>query len=231
MFVSRSRAWILSRNALWAIAVLPVLLVIVKGSALYDGIRHLLFVSPILAVLAASGWAAWLLERDRPWLRRSAAALLAAGLVHVLAVHVRFHPNQTAYFNELVGGPRGAFAKFDMDYWGNCMLEAVAWSAETARLSGRPIAISGGNPSHMVELNAERFPQLLYTSPQLRSHELTVHLNRGSAKAVRALANKADALYRVQTPDGAVLCVVEPGPAFERLRPHLSLPSKQSLSQ
>ena len=225
--VSRSRGWALSRDALWAVAVLPVLLVIINGSTLYDGIRHLLFIYPILVVLAASGWAAWLSERDRPWVRRSVAALLAAGLANVLAFDVRFHPNQTVYFNELVGGPRGAFAKFDMDYWGNCVLEGVAWSARTARLSGRPIAISG-NPWHLVQLNAERFPQLVFTPPNRGKHHLTVLLNRGSVKGVTELANQKDALYRVQTPDGAVLCVVLPGPAFAELQPHLSLPPAQS---
>jgi hypothetical protein len=224
VFVSRTRRWTLSRNALWAAAVFPVLLSIFIGSTLYDGVRHLLFIYPVLVVLAASGWTAWLSGRDRSWLRRSAAALLlAAGLVHTIASIVRFHPHQTVYFNELVGGPRGAFAKFDLDYWGNCFLDAIAWSAQTARLSGRPIVISGF-PPHLVADNVERFPQLLFTPPPERKHSLTVRLNRGLAKEVAALANDRRALYRVQTADGAVLCVVMPGPAFAELQPHLALP-------
>jgi hypothetical protein len=220
------RGWSRRTTALWAVAALPVLLVIVRDSTLYDGFRHLLFVYPILVVLAAAGWAAWLAERRHPWVRRSAAALLVAGLINVLAFDVRFHPNQTVYFNELVGGPRGAFAKFDMDYWGNCVLEAVAWSANTARLSGRAITISG-NPWHLVQLNAERFRELSFTPPH-RPHYLDVLLNRGSAAGVRRLANRQDALYRVQTPDGVVLCVVVPGPAFAELQPHLALPPSPS---
>jgi hypothetical protein len=167
------------------------------------------------------------LERNRPWLRRSAAALLAAGLVNVLTFDVRFHPHQTVYFNELVGGPRGAFAKFDLDYWGNCILEAVAWSAQTARVSGRPITISG-YPPHLVDFNAKRFPQLVFTPPVVQKHHLTVRLNRGLAKEVTELANDEDALYRVQTADGAVLCVVQPGPAFAELQPYVPLPPAQS---
>jgi len=223
LLASRERGWSLRTNALWAVAALPVLLVIVRDSTLYDGLRHLLFIYPILVVLAAAGWAAWLSERSRPWVRRSAAALLVAGLVNVLAFDVRFHPHQTVYFNELVGGPRGAFAKFDMDYWGNCVLEAVAWSANTARLSGRAVTISG-NPWHLVQLNAGRFHELAFTFPW-RPHYLDVRLNRGSAEGVRDLANREDALYRVQTPDGVVLCVVLPGPAFAELQPYLPRPS------
>ena len=220
---ARDRGWSLRTTTLWAIAAFPVLLVIVKDSTIYDGVRHLLFVYPILVVLAAAGWTGWLSERHHPWVRRSAAVLLVAGLVNVLVFDVRFHPNQTVYFNGLVGGPRGASARFDMDYWGNCVLEAVAWSAETARLSGRTLTISG-NPWHLVQLDAERFHEVSFAPPH-RPHHLSVHLNRGSAEAVSALANRQDALYRVQTPDGAVLCVVVPGPAFAEVRAHLAVPS------
>jgi hypothetical protein len=225
--VAGDRRWTLRTVALWAAAALPLFLVIVGDSILYDGVRHLLFIYPILVVLAASGWITCLLARNRLWLRRSAAALVAVGLVNIIAFHVRSHPNQAVYFNELVGGPRGAFAKFDMDYWGNCVLEAVAWSAELARVSGRPVAITG-YPPHLVDLDAKRFPQLVFTPSERGEHHLNVRLNRGSANSVTQLANREDALYRVRTPDGAVLCVVLPGPLFAELGPHALLAPAQS---
>lgn len=215
------------RTALCGAAALPVLLVILKGTTLYDGIRHLLFIYPTIVVLAASGWTAWLSQRKYRWLRGAAAVLLAAGLVEVIVFDVRFHPNQGVYFNQLVGGPRGAFAKYDMDYWGNCVFDAVAWSARMARLSGRPIAISG-TPAHLVQLDAERFPELYFTHPS-RGH-LNVQLSRGSVAGVTGLATRPDTLHRVQTADGAVLCVVVPGLAFEELQPFLSpAPPRSSL--
>lgn len=222
MLAVRDRTWSLRMRALWAIAVFPVFMVVFRDSTLYDGIRHLLFVYPILVAIAAAGWAAWLSEGTRLWVRGCAAALLAVGLVNVVAFDVRFHPNQTVYFNELVGGPRGAFGKFDMDYWGNCILEAVTWSADRARSSGRPITISG-NPWHLVQLDAERFHELAFAAPH-RPHQLAVLLNRGSAEGMRNLASRRDALYRVQTPDGSVLCIVVPGPAFAQLPPEFAAP-------
>lgn len=220
--ISGSRQWRGSLLALGTIAILPVALVIIRHSTLYDGVRHLLFIYPVLAVVAAAGWTAWLSRRDL-WVRRTAAALLAAGLVNVLSYDVRAHPNEAAYFNEIVGGPRGAFARYDMDYWGNCVLEAVAWSAKTAQLSGVPIAISG-EPSQIIQLDSERFHQLFFTSPYRGQHQLDIRLARGSAEGVSGLATRPDILHRVQTPDGAVLCVVVPGPAFAQLQPHLKLP-------
>jgi hypothetical protein len=227
MFAWRNGGWTKSKALLWVATLLPILLVIIKDSTLYDGIRHLLFIYPILVVLAASGWTAWLSNCSRPWQRRSVAVLLAAGIVNIIAFHVRSHPNQTVYFNELVGGPRGAFAKFDMDYWGNCMLEAVAWSAKMGELSGRQLTISG-DPWPLVQVDAQRFPQLIFTNPNRGTHHLAVVLNRLSAKGVAELASREDALYRVRTADGAVLCVVLPGPAFAELRAPLPTPPPES---
>jgi hypothetical protein len=217
------REWL---PALWALAVvafLPIVLVIVQHSTLYDGVRHLLFIYPVLVVLAAAGWAAALSRRD-PLVRRITAALLVVGLVNVLTFDVRAHPNESAYFNELVGGPKGAFSKYDMDYWGNCVLQAVAWSAKTAQLSGVPIVISG-EPWQVIQLDSERFHQLSFEPPFRNQHQLDIRLSRGSAEAVAGLAARPDALYRVSMPDGAVLCIVEPGPAFAELEPHLKRPA------
>jgi len=136
---------------------------------------------------------------------------------------VRAHPNESAYFNALVGGPKGAFAKYDMDYWGNCVLEAVAWSAKTAQLSGVPVVISG-EPAHLIQLDSERFHQLSFEPPFRNRHQLDVRLLRGSPENVTGLAGRPDALHRVSMPDGAVLCIVEPGPMFGELEPHLKLP-------
>jgi hypothetical protein len=216
------REWVPALFALSAIALLPIALVIVQRSTLYDGVRHLLFIYPVIVVLAAAGWTAALSRRD-PLVRRITAVLLVIGLVNILTFTVRAHPNESAYFNELVGGPKGAFSKYDMDYWGNCVLQAVGWSAKTAQLSGVPVVISG-EPSQVIQLDSERFHQLSFEPPFRNKHQLDIRLARGSGEGVAGLAGRPDALYRVQMPDGAVLCVVEPGPAFAQLQPHLKLP-------
>ena len=217
------REWLAGIGALVAITLLPIVLVIGRNSTLYDGIRHLLFVYPVIVVIAAAGWMAALSRRDL-LVRRITAALLVVGFVNVLAFDVRAHPNQSAYFNELAGGPKGAFARYEMDYWGNCVLQAVAWSAKAAQASGVPVVVSG-EPWQVIQLDSERFHQLSFEPPFRNKHQLDVRLARGSAEGVTGLAGRSDALFRVQMPDGTVLCVVEPGPAFPQLEPHLKLPS------
>ena len=222
--VSRDRAVTLRRLALWTTVLLPIVLVVARHSTLYNGVRQLLFVYPVLVALAASGWAVWLSARTVPLARWIAATVLVAGLVNIAAFDVRNHPNETVYFNGLVGGPRGAFTKYEMDYWGNCMLQAVAWSAETARRAGVPVAVSGDISlvSELVQTNAERFHELYVTRPAEGRHALQIQLVRGTVEDFRQMATRDDALHRVQTADGTVLCVVLPGPRFAELERKLS---------
>jgi len=91
----------------------------------------------------------------------------------------------------------------------------VEWAVDTARSSGALVTVSG-NPSHLVQLNAERFSQVHFTYPARNRHYLQIQLARGPIAALRKLAREP-ALYQVRTPDGAVLCTVTPGPAYGEL--------------
>ncbi len=205
------------RAALWFIVLLPIAMIVLRGSTIYDGIRHLLFTYPPLVVLAASGWAVWLSSAVGQRRRVAAGVLLAVGLADVLVFNVRAFPNQTVYFNQVVGGPRGAFLRYDMDYWGNCLLEAVDWSARLARRSGQPVVVSG-NAWQIIQLDSERYKELAFTPPWRGNEHVTIRLNRGPVEGMRELVSRTDALYQVKTPDGAVLCAVFPGPAYGQLR-------------
>jgi hypothetical protein len=210
-FTSRADAW--RRAGLWFVVLFPMVTTVVMGSTLYDGIRHLLFIYPVLVVLAVGGWTG-LLRSTRPsWVRAGAAACVAVGLMSMLTFDIRFHPNQGVYFNSLVGGPRSAFARYDMDYWGNCVLQAVEWTVETARSSGAAVTISG-HPTHLVQLDSERFSEVAFTPLSRNRHYFQIRLARGPVEALQEMAREP-ALHQVRTPDGAVLCTVTPGPAFD----------------
>lgn len=105
----------------------PIVYVIAAGSLLYNGLRHLLFVLPPLIALAGSAVHALLAHLESRSPRAAKVGLVAFGLV--LAVHagtlVRLHPYQFVYFNQLVGGVRGAEGRFELDYWGVTLREAV----------------------------------------------------------------------------------------------------------
>lgn len=112
---------------LLAWALLPLALVTLFRPNLYDGIRHLLFVLPALALLAGVG-GAWLVERAPSvrW-RTVALAVVAAVILAPFPAMLRLHPYQMTYFNAFVGGTEGADGRFETDYWASSYGEAIRW--------------------------------------------------------------------------------------------------------
>lgn len=102
----------------------PFVYFVAKRPVTFDCIRHFLFVIPPIA--AAAGIAAdHLLDADSLLTRRVAAGALAIGIAWSAVSMVRLHPHEYVYYNELVGGVKGAEDKFELDYWGNSYAEAV----------------------------------------------------------------------------------------------------------
>jgi hypothetical protein len=106
-----------------AAVFLPLGFLILQRATMYDGIRHVLFVIPMLAVLAGLGWRALL-----PLLNRAplAAAVVAGAYVGgVVATLAALHPLEYIAMNALAGGTRGAYDKFELDYWSAAATEAL----------------------------------------------------------------------------------------------------------
>lgn len=116
--------------ALW-----PVLHAVLAAPPEFDGIRHHLFVLPPLAVLAALG-----LERALALSRSLGRGLLVGALAVGLALAgVRLwstHPYEYVAFNALAGGTAGAEGRFELDYWGVSLREAIRRAAEVLAREG-----------------------------------------------------------------------------------------------
>jgi hypothetical protein len=106
--------------------VLPVLVTVVTRPAMYNGIRHFVFVLPPFAALA--GWsAAHIGER----LCRYGKVAGAAGVLVVLADSAssivdmaRLHPYEYTDYNYLAGGVPRARQNYMLDYWGLSLTQA-----------------------------------------------------------------------------------------------------------
>ncbi len=194
----------------------PVAYVIARNSTLYDGIRHLLFITPPLVALAAVGCDG-LLRAVGGRGRTAVAVVVAIGLAEPVIFQLRNHPNQVVYFQPLVGGPAAAWTRFELDYWGNCLYQVVRDAGRLAKAAGQPVVISG-RQERLLRLNSSRVRSVAVVPPGRGAHELEVYLMRGRRAALRAFSLRDDVLWRVTTADGAPLCAVVRGPQFERLR-------------
>jgi hypothetical protein len=107
-------------------AVLPIAVAIVKRPALYNGIRHFIFVIPPMTVLAGTAFAwgmNWLKENRRSW-QPVALVVFLFGLLLPLGEMIRLHPYQYTHFNHIAGTVRGADDHYMLDYWGLAFKQA-----------------------------------------------------------------------------------------------------------
>jgi hypothetical protein len=107
-------------------ATLPLVIAMVKRPALYNGIRHFIFVIPPMTVLAGLAFARGM---DRLWHNRRswqplAVAVFAFGLLLPLGEMIRLHPYQYTHFNHIAGTVRTADNYFMLDYWGLALKQA-----------------------------------------------------------------------------------------------------------
>ncbi|WP_024508836.1 glycosyltransferase family 39 protein [Bradyrhizobium sp. ARR65] len=107
-------------------ATLPIAIAMVKRPALYNGIRHFVFVIPPMTVLGgvAFGWLMkWLGENRRSW-QPVLVAAFCFGLLLPLGEMIRLHPYQYTHFNYIAGTVRDADSRFMLDYWGLAFKQA-----------------------------------------------------------------------------------------------------------
>jgi hypothetical protein len=120
-FRSKSLEWqSLLPTLLWFI--IPVLYVLVRRPAMYDGFRHSLFILPSIFVLAG-------IALDELFKRLNSipvrAALTALVILPGIIGNIRLHPYEYAYFNQFVGGTGKAASHYETDYWSICYKEAI----------------------------------------------------------------------------------------------------------
>jgi len=114
-----------SRNVLlvWVAAAAPVGFLMVTHATVYDGVRHTLFVLPMLALLA--GWALVRVFRTLGRGRVVAGALATAYGGALIANLAILHPLEYIATNALAGGTAGAYGRFELDYWSAAATEAL----------------------------------------------------------------------------------------------------------
>jgi hypothetical protein len=146
-------------------ALLPVAIAIITRPAMYNGIRHFVFLMPAFAILgglAASYLIDRLARRAKP-LAAVAALVFAIGVISPVIDMARLHPYEYTYFNKMAGGVRGATGQFMIDFWGLSFKQAAqALNAKLAAEGIRPpegrkwkIAVCGPHPPAKLALGPD----------------------------------------------------------------------------
>jgi Dolichyl-phosphate-mannose-protein mannosyltransferase len=148
-----------------AAALVPLLVTMLTRPALYNGIRHFIFVLPPLAVLAgmAAGCLFERLARRGRIALVAGAAVVSAALALPLTDMRRLHPYEYTHFNRIAGGVAGAKGRYMLDYWGLALKQAAQElrAVLTERMEAAPygrdwkIATCGPHRGAAVELGPE----------------------------------------------------------------------------
>ncbi len=133
---------------LWAFllftALFPLFYLSYNNTNVYNGWRHVLFVYPPLAVLAAAGFELVLARWGKPAVKYAVAGvfvLLSASSVYWMATNWAY---QYVYFNPLVGGIKGAYGQYVTDYYMIGVREATDWLLKEEKIASKgPVKVAG----------------------------------------------------------------------------------------
>lgn len=98
-----------------ALFLMPIILVIILNSVLYNGWRHLYFVYPALIYLSVRGFAYLTTLLKTKALLSALVVIVFTSLSSTVFWMVKDHPYQYLYFNPLA---KDWIKQFDVDYWG-----------------------------------------------------------------------------------------------------------------
>jgi hypothetical protein len=108
-------------------ATVPVVIACLTRPAMYNGIRHFVFVAPPFAVLGGAA-GAWIIARCANASRAAcglAAAIIVGGILLPIVDMIRLHPYEYTHFNKIAGGVRAADERYMLDYWGLAFKQAA----------------------------------------------------------------------------------------------------------
>jgi tetratricopeptide (TPR) repeat protein len=123
--------------------IFPVFWITYTKANVYGGWRHSIFAYPPMVALAGLGYYAlseWLSKKIKKLSSNIINILVIAGLIGLLYSPIRHtfknHPYEYVYFNEIAGGIKKAYGRYELDYYYHSTREATEWVIAHAEKSG-----------------------------------------------------------------------------------------------
>jgi hypothetical protein len=119
--------------------VVPFSAVLISSPTMFDNFRHSLFFMPPLLLFAGIGfdWLFGVLKKK--WAAAALALLIIFPGIFALFAN---HPYQYIYYNQFIGGPKGAAGKYELDYWATSLREGIDYLNQVAE-PGADVVVSG----------------------------------------------------------------------------------------
>src|SRR3989338_493332 len=141
--------------------VVPFLLQIIFRPVLYDGWRHFIFLAIPIIIIASYGIKTIFNYRIKI-VSLVLMVFIAINSVLTIVEMIKLHPYQYIYYNELVGGLKGAYGQYETDYWGKAYKEATEWFNKN---------INDQKKLYTIKLEGNSISSTYYFKPNMKSTE------------------------------------------------------------
>jgi len=109
----------------------PLIAAVFTKANMYNDWRHLLFIYPAFLMFSISGLAGlFSCLKEKRYYKIAIVLLISVNLFQTAGFMLRNHPYQYIYFNELIGGAKGAKDRFEMDFYGLSYREGFEYVAK-----------------------------------------------------------------------------------------------------
>jgi hypothetical protein len=123
----------------------PLVFIFALRPNVFNNFRHYLFIIPPVFIFTGVTLDALLCKIKNKVI---SSVFLIALLLPGIYWGIKLHPYEYVYYNSFVGGVRGAFRKFDLDYWSISLKEATEYIDEVASKDANIIV---SKPAHLVK--------------------------------------------------------------------------------
>jgi hypothetical protein len=177
--------------------IVPLVTFVILRPTLYDNFRQSFFIVP--PIFFTAGLAFDLIRK--PVFQ---GALIALVILPGLLALVRLHPYEYVYYNQFIGGLKGAVDRFELDYWGTSYREAAD---EANRIAPPNANVWVDGPAHVF--NSFARPDFHIYSPQEadRADHYDVVVTLARYNLEKTSFPEAPIVYSVRR-EGAVFAII-----------------------
>ena len=188
----------------WFWFIIPITYVFVRQPAMYDGLRHSLYLLPPVFMLTGIALDSIFERVTMPYIK---VALIGLLILPAIRADIQLHPYQYAYYNQLAGGTGKASHSYETDYWATCYKEAMQEFASIADV-GTTLYVGGKGMDNARYYAHQNF---IIQDYQPRRHDYTGQYVLSSSRANDRLPF-FEGLYDEDTirieRDNAIFCVI-----------------------
>lgn len=143
--------------------IFPLAYIIYSKSNVYHAWRHVLFIFPSLAIVAAYGLnGIWRWAGKEGAMKYVVMALIAVGLLEPAIFIIRTFPNTITYYNIFAGGTKEAYYNYETDYYYNSLKGVTDWfiKHELPLHADKDSIVIGTNAAHLAEQYFSKYPKI-----------------------------------------------------------------------